>query len=62
MGSIKGAALILTGIIIGLTAFLLIAFNSSSKTEQTHLTEKKEQSSITEPDSSYRTFVKDNYG
>ena len=60
MGSIKGAALILIGIIIGLTAFLLIAFNSSSKTEQTHLTEKKDQS-IPESDSSYRTFVKDNY-
>ena len=61
MSSIKGPALILIGIIIGVTTFLLIGFNSSSKTKQTHSTEKKDQSSITESDSSYRTFVKDNY-
>ena len=61
MGSIKEATLILIGIIIGLTIFLLIGFNSSSKTEKTHLIEKKKQSSVTESDSSYRTFVKDNY-
>ena len=61
MSSIKRPALILIGITIGLTTFLLIGFNNSSKTEQTHLTEKKDQSSVTASDSSYRTFVKDNY-
>jgi len=61
MISIKGTTLILMGILIGLTSFLLIGFNSSSKTEQKQLTEKKDLSWVTEPDSSYRSFVKDNY-
>ena len=61
MSSIKGASLILIGIIIGLATFLLIGFNSSSTTKQTHLTEKKDLTSANESDSSYRSFVKDNY-
>ena len=61
MSSIKGASLILIGIIIGLATFLLIGFNSSSKTKQTHSTEETDQSSVTGSDRSYRSFVKDNY-
>ena len=61
MNPIKANVLILTGVLLGLTAFLLIGFNSSSKTKQTHLTERKDLSSDTEYDSSYRSFVKDNY-
>ena len=60
MNPIKANVLILTGVLLGLTAFLLIGFNSSSKTKQTHLTERKDLSSDTESDSSYRSFVKDN--
>ena len=61
MSSIKGPALILIGIIIGLTTFLLIGFNSSSITKQGHSIDKTDLSNITESDSSYRSFVKDNY-
>ena len=61
MSSIKGPTLILIGILIGLTIFLLIGFHSSSKTKQNHSTEKKNLSNITESDSIYRSFVKDNY-
>lgn len=61
MSSIKGTTLILIGVIIGLTTFLLIGFNSSNKTKQTHSIGKTDLSSITESDSSYRSFVKDNY-
>ena len=42
MSSIKATTLILIGLLLGLAIFLLIGFNSSSKTEQTHLTEKKD--------------------
>ena len=58
MTSIKGPTLILIGIIIGLSTFLLIGFNSSKQTDSI---EKANQSSNTESDSSYRSFVKDNY-
>jgi membrane-bound lytic murein transglycosylase D len=58
MTSIKRPTLILIGIIIGLTIFLLIGFNSSKQTDSI---DKTNQSTITESDSSYRLFVKDNY-
>ena len=61
MTSIKATTFILIGLLLGLAIFLLIGFNSSGKTEQTHLTEKKKLSNTTESDSSYRSFVKDNY-
>ncbi len=61
MTSIKATTFILIGLLLGLAIFLLIGFNSSVKTEQTHLTEKKKLSNTTESDSSYRSFVKDNY-
>lgn len=61
MNSIKATTLILIGLLLGVAMFSLIGFNSSSTTKQTHLTEKKDLTSANESDSSYRSFVKDNY-
>ena len=61
MTSIKATTFILIGLLLGLAIFLLIGFNGYSKTEQAHLTKKKKLSNTIESDSSYRSFVKDNY-
>ena len=61
MSSIKGTTLILIGIIIGLTTFLLIGFKDSSQAVQTESANNSVKSSTSKSDTSYRVFVKDNY-
>ena len=56
MSSIKGTTLILTGIIIGLSTFLLIGFNSSDKKQQVALIENIGESGIQKSNVLFQIF------
>ena len=61
MNSIKGAVLILIGIIIGLATFLLIELNGSGINKQESSINKTDQTIFNTADSSYKSFVRINY-
>jgi len=60
MNSRKGTTLVLIGIIIGLTTFLLIGFNSNTNDSINKELEISNVDTVL-TDSSYRSFVRDNY-